>query len=250
MQERNLVREAMLKKLATADASGLAQRAEDMCRSNFTLFHALNYVAYTEALDAFDLIEEEGLMRQEVKKHKNACLKDWNRYYNELHRSLKANAWYFLQDWLMSTHNLVEHDLNTARYTAANALLKHRCERSSIIASLTVSLFILGLYNYMWRTYFKAYGIASGLDLSVDYTWARIDQFFFHLDAIKKELEKVNKGKEFSFLDEKDYVSAVGILEAKFSGRTGNILDQSARIALTYGGYIDENGQVIKKVLQ
>ena len=241
---KNLIREALVTKLEVAEKSGVAKKAYDKCRDNFILFHVINYIAYSEAKDAFCAIEDAGLMRQDIKRHTNACEKEWSRYYNDLRSRLQNKAWFFLNDMFMSAHNGIEHDLTLARYTTANILLRHKRKRSEILSLLAVPLFLLGLYSYLWKSFFATYRRVCGLDFSGEYTWARIDQFFFHLKEIEKIVDKVNGSKGVDMSKEPAYVSAMSIIESKLTGKSGNLLDDAAKVALGYGGYLDENGNI------
>ncbi len=157
-------------------------------RRRFTIFHIMNYIMYTEALEAFDMMEAEGLMRQGIKHNRKVCESEWARYQKAI-RTVNDDAdWYLLQDTCMAAHESVCSDLERLRMTFGNYLMKIKAPRHTLLAQLSVALKFADLILRLWPMYFKAYKNYCGRDLSKEFFYGDMHLFIHHLRNITDKL--------------------------------------------------------------
>lgn len=240
---KNLLCESLKKSLTTVRDNGVAQRCFDNARERFTIFHILNYIMYTEALNAFDKIEECGLMRHEVKRHKKMCDKEWERYQHTTRKSMNDDSWYLMQDYCMAAHDSIENDLILMRWSFHNYLLKLKCNNAEVISYLSVALKIADLILILWPKYFETYKRICGLDFTINFTYADMHVFIHFLKALAEALSQGNVGVDYG--QDTACLNAMIVVENKMAD--DNFLDKAAMQALSYS---DTYRPLYEKVLK
>lgn len=228
--DKNLLLECELKPLMVAKDSGATAKAWDNCRSNFTIFHILNYIMYTHALNAFDIIEENGMMREKVKHHRNLCDKDWNRYQHFMKSKMADCDWYLLQDYCMAAFDNSEQQSTMMRICFNNFLLKNKCKNADMVSYLAVSMKVAEIFELLWKTYFNVYKKAGGLDFSGDFKYAYLDKFVYSLKFITNTLSNGNKVVHFA--DDTACSNAMFVFEDLLTDE--DFRDKAAKQALVY----------------
>lgn len=198
MKTNNLLLECKKANLIRMRDSGLAQKALDECRQRFTIFHILNYIMYTDALEAFDVIETSGMMKMSVRQHRNSCEKVWSSYQHTLRQGMNDDAWYLLQDYCMAAYDGINDKSEMMRLCFTNYLLKNKCKNYEAIAMLGVSLKVADVITLLWDTYFSAYKKICGFDFSEDFAYADLRKFIYHLQVITNTLSRGNVVVDFS----------------------------------------------------
>lgn len=168
----HILRDCQVQSLFNALHSGRAKAGYEDAQQRFNIFHILNYIMYTDAITAFDKMEEVGLMRNDAKRRRKHCDKIWGAYQSTLRKSMKDDAWYLMQDYMMAAYESVETKLMMMRVAFHNYLLKRHIEHADVIATLSCAIKIGELITTLWTNYFAAYKRVTGLDFQHDFAYA------------------------------------------------------------------------------
>lgn len=230
VRKRSLLTKSRVKSIETIRDNKTAQKCYEDARTRFTIFHVLNYIMYTEALEAFDMMEEEGLMRQDIKRSRRMCESEWTRYQNATRAMNQGDDWYLLQDYCMAAHESIDSDLTIMLLSFSNYLLKSDTPHHAIIAQLSVALKIADLLIVLWPKYFETYKNICALDFTPYFAYADMHLFIHYLKDIAERLTHNRPTIDYS--KDQNCVNAMSALEYKMA--KDSFLDDAAFKALQY----------------
>ena len=208
--------------------NGFAMRCYENCRERFTIFHVLAYIMYTEALLAFDVLEERNMMKFHIKKHRKACEQEWVKYQTTMKRDMKDSAWYLVQDYCMAAHSSLEKEVQQLFICFHNYVLKLKMPNADILARLSIAVKIADLWESLWVRYFDTYKQLCGLDFTCNFDYADMHTFTFHLRQIA--LAVMPNDCTIDYTKDVVCVNAMNVLEYKIGD--DNFLDDAALSAL------------------
>lgn len=241
----NFLYNAIRKNHQTMVDSGYVMRCYDNCRERFTIFHVLAYIMYTESLLAFDVLEERGIMKHNVKKHRTACEQEWAKYQKTMKSDMKDSAWYLVQDYCMSAHSSLEKELQTLRLCFHNHVLKQKIQYDDALAQLSVAIKIADWWESLWVKYFDTFKKLCGFSFVANFAYADMHTFIFHLRQIA--LHTMPNNTTIDYTKDVSCVNAMNVLEYKIA--SDDFLDNAALFALNqsetyrpqYQKMVDEN---------
>lgn len=185
---KNLLEQAERKALK----KDLAVKCYNECKDRFGIFHVLNYIAYTETLNAFSMMEERGIMRFSIKKMRRKVDSYWKAYFNFMRRNMDDDDWCLVQDYCMSAHNALDGEIE-AMTRSFEPYINLRCSSShmvhaDILAQLSVAVKVGDIATALWSEYFNGYKRICGLDFSHDFDYANLQPMFKTMLSIAYEL--------------------------------------------------------------
>lgn len=173
----------------TFTKKGFDVRVEDFYRmrqtvaEDFIQIHRLNYLAYMVVQDFADMLDEKGMLRNNLKK----CWKEIEKYfglYQKSHRNdVDHAAWMTVQDHLRLVCDEVRPFLEPLENTVRDYLIQKRSEITAsgqkddipLLTKVYVIFMFLAALRNTRTNFLRSIYVEKGFDLTSDFIYADID---------------------------------------------------------------------------
>lgn len=236
LSKRNYVIEAIKSRYQQEISSKHAEKTYKECVEHFTIFHVLNYCMYAESLEAFDNLEEKGLLKHRVKMLAKKCESSWNKYQSVLKKNMATDAYGLIIDCCVQAHSLLEKELMYIRVAAHNVFLAHQAPNADICARLVSAVCVGDILDKLWVSYFKFYQNLCALDFSRYFQYANIQNVYKN---IKDAFDVLYSCKDdIVLVKDKAYARAYAAFGNKVSDM--KFIDDAARKAISFSSDIEK----------
>ncbi len=239
VSRRNYVIEAVKGRYQKEISSKHAEKIYRECVEHFTIFHVLNYCMYAEALEAFDSLEEKGLLKHKVKMLAKKCEMSWNKYQAFLKKTMATDAYGLIIDCCIQSHALLENELMYIRVASHNVFLAHKAPNADICARLVSAVCVGDVLDKLWVSYFKFYQKLCALDFSKYFQYANIQDVYKNIKNLFDELYICKD--DIILIKDKAYARAYAAFGNKVSDM--KFIDEAARKAISFSSDIEKQYQ-------
>lgn len=132
-----------------------------------------NQIAGNAFFDAYDLLSEKDLLRQDIKKSANSTKEDWDRYQKTSRKEL-GDRWYLWQDVVNIASNNIHSDVIKLHMSIKRAMDRDRVSDTDVRSIVHLTQTLLELAVMFFDSYIGNYQSQTFLDISKDFRFARL----------------------------------------------------------------------------
>lgn len=149
------------------------------------LIGTVNQIAGDAFFDAYDLLDERGLIKQSLKKPVNNTLKDWKKYQKTVQRSI-GDKWYLWQDVVnIASHN-INPDIIKLHMSIKRAMDRDRVSDTDLRSAVHLTQTLLELSTMFFDSYLHQFQAKTMLDISKDFMFGRLTDMFCHWKPVTR----------------------------------------------------------------
>ena len=178
------------------DRSFTAEKKEDMSRCSNAFYKHIavaNYIAYTEALDAVDMMRDKGMLRQQSKRCAAALERECLRYEATQRKELVGEErQQFHINYMNLMHISAEQPLLFIRMAVKKQLDSKHYPEAATLSHMYTALLLLQQAQNLYDTFFKEWQATTGYDLKSCYSGEDMSGIVRHMseleDAVTKQM--------------------------------------------------------------
>lgn len=212
------------------------------CESHFFSTVGLaHYMAHEEFMKIYDACDDKGLIRGEVKRAFNGCLKEFERFKNFLDKHMEQTARYLFFDFCNQIYGGMKKEITDMTLTFKFYYERHGMDDIEWKAEITTTCAIINLASDLWHKYFEAYKNNWHLDFSPEFEYAKLD---VAARLFNDYAEKETRVRKLGLHPTKNYASVQAFNAIADKMTDDKFIEDKSIAALKFNHYEKELNQI------
>lgn len=173
------------------------------CNAYYYTVSVVNYIAFVETLDAIDMLDDEGLLKQRTKQLAKRLEKAWKAYETKVRNVMDtANRTELWFNYLSQMRSETDTPITYMRMAIKNQLDKHKVAYSPMLCQLYLAVLLTNQACKVYDLFFQKWKERTQYDFTGYFRGGRMTDIANIMAEIEREITKhLNISFVFSFRD-------------------------------------------------